>query len=148
MLLIHILASDTCACAGLARPWYFDNWINLKVLYKQHYKREPKGGLEACVRCLCLLLSVDLACDAIYTFIRSTTGHTALRNRTMICCRRSCGLQFEGRAHSGLVDSKNTAAICIQMMRQGFVFSRATRYFVLCGAHVFWNYMCTALEIY
>ena len=30
---------------GVPRPAHFDTWINLKLLYKQHYKREPTGGL-------------------------------------------------------------------------------------------------------
>lgn len=40
-----------------------------------------------------------------------------------------CGLTFDGRAHSGLVDSQNTAKICLQMLQQGFVFERTTRGF-------------------
>mmetsp|Transcript_10512 Transcript_10512/g.21294 ORF Transcript_10512/g.21294 Transcript_10512/m.21294 type:complete len:284 (+) Transcript_10512:52-903(+) len=40
-----------------------------------------------------------------------------------------CRLTFDGRAHSGLVDSQNTAKICLQMLRQGFVFDRTTRGF-------------------
>lgn len=75
----------------LDRPQYFDRWINLKVLFKSHYKREPHGGLQACVE--------------------------------------SCGLSFNGRAHSGLVDSYNTAKIVMQMMLQGFSFVRTTRGF-------------------
>mmetsp|Transcript_64032 Transcript_64032/g.150655 ORF Transcript_64032/g.150655 Transcript_64032/m.150655 type:complete len:426 (-) Transcript_64032:84-1361(-) len=76
---------------GLQRPAHFDAWINLKALFKSHYKREPKGGLQRCVE--------------------------------------SCGLSFDGRAHSGLVDSINTAKICIQMISQGYSFSRTTRGF-------------------
>jgi inhibitor of KinA sporulation pathway (predicted exonuclease) len=30
---------------NLPRPSHFDRWINLKLLYKQHYKRAPTGGL-------------------------------------------------------------------------------------------------------
>lgn len=63
----------------------------LQALFKIHYKREPRGGLQACVE--------------------------------------GCGLPFEGRAHSGLVDSRNTAAIVVQMIQQGFKFTRSTRGF-------------------
>ena len=42
-------------------------------------------------------------------------------------CVESCGLSFHGRAHSGLVDSRNTAAIVVQMLQQGFRFKRTTR---------------------
>eukprot|EP00191_Tetraselmis_sp_GSL018_P017143 CAMPEP_0177579872 /NCGR_PEP_ID=MMETSP0419_2-20121207/1213_1 /TAXON_ID=582737 /ORGANISM="Tetraselmis sp., Strain GSL018" /LENGTH=126 /DNA_ID=CAMNT_0019068611 /DNA_START=1150 /DNA_END=1530 /DNA_ORIENTATION=- len=74
---------------GLPIPVYFTNWINLKALYRQHYKREPVGGLQKVVEC--------------------------------------CGLKFDGRAHSGIVDSRNTAKIVQQMLRQGFRFTRPTR---------------------
>lgn len=39
------------------------------------------------------------------------------------------GLTFDGRAHSGLVDSHNTGKIAIRMMEEGFVFSKGTRAF-------------------
>lgn len=48
-------------------------WVDLKVLYKRHYRKEAKGGLQACLE--------------------------------------RVGLTFEGRAHDGLIDSRNTAAI-------------------------------------
>lgn len=40
-----------CERKGLhhARSWWFQSWINLKPLYGQHYRREPRGGLQACV---------------------------------------------------------------------------------------------------
>jgi inhibitor of KinA sporulation pathway (predicted exonuclease) len=38
-----------------------------------------------------------------------------------------CGCTFEGRAHSGLVDSRNTAKIVQKMLQEGFRFTRATR---------------------
>ena len=38
-----------------------------------------------------------------------------------------CGYAFEGRAHSGLVDSRNTAKIVKKMLEEGFRFTRATR---------------------
>jgi inhibitor of KinA sporulation pathway (predicted exonuclease) len=38
-----------------------------------------------------------------------------------------CGCAFEGRAHSGLVDSRNTAKIVQKMLQEGFRFTRATR---------------------
>lgn len=44
-------------------------------------------------------------------------------------CVERCGLQFVGRAHSGLVDSRNTAKIVLQMLQQGFRFERTTRGF-------------------
>jgi ERI1 exoribonuclease 2 len=37
------------------------------------------------------------------------------------------GFVFEGRAHSGLVDSKNTAKIVKKMLEEGYKFTRATR---------------------
>ena len=30
-------------------PKCFDQWLDLKILYKRHYKMEPTGGLQACV---------------------------------------------------------------------------------------------------
>jgi len=44
------------------------------------------------------------------------------------CVERS-GLPFIGRAHSGLVDSQNTAALAARMIEQGFRFLRTTRGF-------------------
>jgi inhibitor of KinA sporulation pathway (predicted exonuclease) len=38
-----------------------------------------------------------------------------------------CGYSFDGRAHSGLVDSRNTAKIVKKMLEEGFRFTRATR---------------------
>ena len=32
----------------MALPPCFDQWIDLKLLYKRHYKKEPRGGLQAC----------------------------------------------------------------------------------------------------
>lgn len=37
------------------------------------------------------------------------------------------GFVFEGRAHSGLVDSRNTAKIVKKMLEEGYKFTRATR---------------------
>merc|ERR1712232_531895 len=78
----------------ITMPPCFNDWIDLKTLYKRHYKVEPKGGLQACVERL--------------------------------------GIEFEGRAHDGLVDSRNTAAIALHMARGSmlhgsFVFRRPTR---------------------
>jgi len=78
----------------LSMPTCFKQWIDLKALYKRHYKTEPTGGLQACVERL--------------------------------------GLYFEGRAHDGLVDSRNTAAIVLHMARGSmlhgsYVFRRFTR---------------------
>lgn len=78
----------------IAMPAFFEQWINLKVSYKQHYKTEAKGGLKHCVERL--------------------------------------GIQWQGRAHNGLVDSRNTAAIVLHMARGSiqhgaFVFRRSTR---------------------
>ena len=52
---------------------FVSRWVDLKILYKRHYRKEAKGGLQACVERL--------------------------------------GLTFQGRAHDGLIDSRNTAAI-------------------------------------
>ena len=38
-----------------------------------------------------------------------------------------CGFSFDGRAHSGLVDSVNTAKIVKKMLEEGFRFTRPTR---------------------
>ena len=80
-----------CERKGLhhARPWWFRSWVNLKLLYAQHYRREARGGLQACVE---------------------ATGQT-----------------FDGRAHSGLVDARNTAKIVVNMRDEGFRFVRTTR---------------------
>eukprot|EP00438_Fugacium_kawagutii_P034101 Skav232061 [mRNA] locus=scaffold1641:126681:146268:- [translate_table: standard] len=59
-------------------PSCFDQWVDLKVLYKRHYRKEAKGGLQACLE--------------------------------------RVGLTFEGRAHDGLIDSRNTAAIATWAM--------------------------------
>ena len=37
-----------------------------------------------------------------------------------------CGFSFDGRAHSGLVDSVNTAKIVRKMLEEGFQFTRST----------------------
>mmetsp|Transcript_27881 Transcript_27881/g.49863 ORF Transcript_27881/g.49863 Transcript_27881/m.49863 type:complete len:189 (+) Transcript_27881:140-706(+) len=87
-----IVLQNQCKSEGITRPGLFDRWVNLKALFKQHYRKEPRGGLQHVVE-------------------------------------KVCGLPFEGRAHSGLVDSFNTAKICQQMLRQGFVFNRTTRGF-------------------
>ena len=79
---------------GIPIPPCFSRWVNLKLFYKQHYRQEAKGGLQACVERL--------------------------------------GIAFEGRAHDGLIDSRNTAAIVLHMargsmMHGAFVFRRTTR---------------------
>lgn len=80
-----------CERKGLhhARPWWFRSWVNLKILYAQHYRREARGGLQACVEAI--------------------------------------GQTFDGRAHSGLVDARNTAKIVVNMRHEGFRFVRTTR---------------------
>ena len=87
--------SSECRHKEIAMPACFDAWVDLKLLYRRHYRTAPSGGLRACVERL--------------------------------------GLTFEGRAHNGLVDSQNTAAIVVHMAKgQGhngpaFVFCRPTR---------------------
>ncbi|CAJ1329557.1 unnamed protein product [Effrenium voratum] len=78
---------------GLEIPRCFDQWVDLKILYKRHYRLEPRG----------LQRSVE-----------------------------RLGLDFAGRAHDGLVDSRNTAAIVLHMARGSmlygaFTFRRPTR---------------------
>lgn len=79
---------------GLDVPACFASWVDLRLLYKRHFKTEPTGGLQACVERL--------------------------------------GLTFDGRAHNGLVDSRNTAKIVVHMARGSyehgaFAFCRTTR---------------------
>ena len=76
-------------------PKLFDRWIDLKVLYRRHYKTNHARGLQKCVERL--------------------------------------GMTFDGRAHDGLVDSRNTAKIVMHMHHFGahtygsFVFKTSTR---------------------
>jgi inhibitor of KinA sporulation pathway (predicted exonuclease) len=85
-----------CRQKGLRLPPCFANWVDLKELYRRHFKLEPKGGLRKCVE-------------------------------------RLPGLIFDGRAHNGLIDSRNTAKIALFMARgdghfgPAFVFRRPTR---------------------
>eukprot|EP00035_Acanthoeca_spectabilis_P027456 m.466649 g.466649 ORF g.466649 m.466649 type:complete len:294 (-) comp25434_c0_seq1:137-1018(-) len=72
-------------------PIFRQGWINLKELFRRHFGREPRGGLQRCVE--------------------------------------SCGFSFDGRAHSGLVDTRNTAKIAMRMAGEGFKFVRCTRGF-------------------
>ena len=87
--------SSECRHKEIAMPACFDAWVDLKLLYRRHYRTAPSGGLRACVERL--------------------------------------GLTFEGRAHNGLVDSQNTAAIVVHMAKglghngPAFVFCRPTR---------------------
>mmetsp|Transcript_23869 Transcript_23869/g.38364 ORF Transcript_23869/g.38364 Transcript_23869/m.38364 type:complete len:287 (-) Transcript_23869:139-999(-) len=78
-----------CISLGLDYPARFTNWINLKELFKQHFRRKPTKGLKNEVEGL--------------------------------------GLVFEGRAHSGIVDARNTAKIANRMSEEGFRFWRHTR---------------------
>ena len=83
-----------CRHKGLAVPPCFDRWVDLKQVFRRHFHREPRGGLQRCVE--------------------------------------SVGLAFDGRAHDGLVDSRNTAALALRMARGtyehgAFVFRRPTR---------------------
>lgn len=78
-----------CETLEIKFPERFKNWINLKEMYKQHFKRKPSGGLKHVVE--------------------------------------SLGFTFEGRAHSGIVDARNTAKIANLMSTQGFRFWRHTR---------------------
>ena len=76
-------------------PKLFDRWIDLKVLYRRHYKTDHARGLQKCVERL--------------------------------------GMTFDGRAHDGLVDSRNTAKIVLHMhyfwahTYGSFVFKSSTR---------------------
>jgi len=78
-----------CEAQDIKFPSRFEHWINLKELYKQHFKKKPVGGLKVVVE--------------------------------------SLGLTFEGRAHSGIVDARNTVKIANVMSKQGFRFWRYTR---------------------
>lgn len=77
----------------MAIPPCFDKWVDLKPLYRQHYRKET-NGLQRSVEAL--------------------------------------GIPFKGRAHDGLVDSQNTAAIVLHMVQgsalfPAYVFRRYTR---------------------
>ena len=76
-------------------PKVFDRWIDLKVLFRRHYKTKDARGLQKCVERL--------------------------------------GMTFDGRAHDGLIDSRNTAKIVLHMHYLGaytygsFTFKTSTR---------------------
>eukprot|EP00611_Tribonema_gayanum_P023557 TRINITY_DN4979_c0_g1_i1.p1 TRINITY_DN4979_c0_g1~~TRINITY_DN4979_c0_g1_i1.p1 ORF type:complete len:220 (-),score=55.76 TRINITY_DN4979_c0_g1_i1:149-808(-) len=40
---------SNCEVIGMEVPPHFKQWINLKASYKQHFKREPTGGLKSVV---------------------------------------------------------------------------------------------------
>ena len=86
---IGTILKEQCIRHKIELPLYFNQWINLKSQFKQHFGWEPHGGLQRVVE--------------------------------------RCGFSFDGRAHSGLVDSFNTAKIVKKMLEGGFRFSRATR---------------------
>ena len=76
-------------------PKLFDRWIDLKVLFRRHYKTKDASGLQKCVERL--------------------------------------GMTFDGRAHDGLIDSRNTSKIVLHMHYLGahtygsFMFKTSTR---------------------
>jgi inhibitor of KinA sporulation pathway (predicted exonuclease) len=143
---------------NLPRPSHFDRWINLKLLYKQHYKRAPTGGLVSLLPSQTPFSPVKLPSPQSNSLLPSQTPFSPVNQSTSLAtpfsahalaeelrfyagevnvlsrgeqeaCVKACGLAFVGRAHSGLVDSRNTAAICCQMLLQGFRFTRPTRGF-------------------
>lgn len=86
---VPVLARDLRRHGIRQPPPVLRRWIDLKRAFRAHYRREPVGGLQACVE--------------------------------------SLGIPFVGRAHSGLVDSENTAKVVLHMARTGWRFCRATR---------------------
>ncbi|XP_054993108.1 ERI1 exoribonuclease 2 isoform X1 [Sorex araneus] len=69
-----------CKRKQLLKPTFLNSWIDLRVTYKQFYRRKPKG------------LSGAL---------------------------KEVGIEFLGREHSGLDDSRNTALLAWKMIRDG-----------------------------
>ena len=65
---------------------------------------------------------IDLKHSYKSHYQRGPADHGGLRG-----CVEAAGLTFEGRAHNGLVDSLNTAALVVDMSRGGMVFRSATR---------------------
>jgi len=41
--------SSECRHKDIAMPACFDAWVDLKLLYRRHYRTAPSGGLRACV---------------------------------------------------------------------------------------------------
>ncbi|KAM8777569.1 ERI1 exoribonuclease 2 [Rhynchonycteris naso] len=69
-----------CKRKQLLKPVFLTTWIDLRVTYKNFYKRKPKG----------------------------------LRGAL-----QEVGIEFSGREHSGLDDSRNTALLAWKMIRDG-----------------------------
>jgi inhibitor of KinA sporulation pathway (predicted exonuclease) len=107
---------------GVDFPPFFNQWINLKAdsMFKKHF------GVSAC-----MLARLSDPCSRhrvcayhLYLFL-SNVKITILQYEPrggLRHCVESIGhgVTWEGRAHDGLVDSINTAKICVHMANFGF----------------------------
>ncbi|XP_047483508.1 ERI1 exoribonuclease 2-like [Penaeus chinensis] len=71
-----------CQRKNLRKPEFFNQWIDIRAVYKNFYQRRPQGLAGAL---------------------------------------KDLGIAFEGREHSGICDTRNTAALVSRMVRDGCV---------------------------
>ncbi|XP_042873643.1 ERI1 exoribonuclease 2-like [Penaeus japonicus] len=71
-----------CQRKNLRKPDFFNQWIDIRAVYKNFYQRRPQGLAGAL---------------------------------------KDLGIAFEGREHSGICDTRNTAALVSRMVRDGCV---------------------------
>ena len=68
---------------------------------------------------------VNLKDDAFFKRVYGVAARGGLEN----CCKKICKVGFIGRAHGGLTDARNTAAVAADMANQLFRFTRHSRGF-------------------
>lgn len=68
---------------------------------------------------------VNLKDDSFFKRVYNVSAYGGLEN----CCKNIVKVDFEGRAHSGLTDARNTAAIAADMANNLFRFTRPSRGF-------------------
>ncbi|XP_037787966.1 ERI1 exoribonuclease 2-like [Penaeus monodon] len=71
-----------CQRKNLRKPEFFNQWIDIRAVYKNFYQRRPQGLAGAL---------------------------------------KDLGIAFEGREHSGICDTRNTAALVSRMVQDGCI---------------------------
>ncbi|KAJ1288336.1 hypothetical protein BS78_02G081600 [Paspalum vaginatum] len=86
------LLDNECALKEIVKPFYFERWVNLRVLFESVFGARRRNLQEAV---------------------------------------QEAGLRWDGRAHCGLDDARNTACLLADLMRRGVTISITGMFTVL-----------------
>jgi len=101
--------------------WAICTWSDADVqVIKNEVERKEVGEFPEALNAW-----INLKDDSYFKKVYRRPPRQGLEN----CCNTIAKVGFVGGAHSGIVDARNTAAICVDMVNKGFRFVRTSRGF-------------------